>query len=89
MGFRSRLSAAQMQLRTTQSALRLVLARPPQRWHSDVPRPRVSVVVTASRCLGVGFGCVLGMFPLLLGTHDAALAAEAASALHAVADSVR
>jgi len=48
-------------------------------------------VVTASRCLGVGFGCVLGMFPLLLGTHsgDAQLAAEAASALQAVAQSVR
>ena len=39
--------------------------------------------MTASRCLGVGFGCILGMFPLLLGTHDAALAAEAAAALHA------
>ena len=48
-----------------------------------------AVVVTASRCLGVGFGCVLGLFPLLLGTHDQALAAEAAATLAAAANSVR
>jgi hypothetical protein len=45
--------------------------------------------MTASRCVGVAFGCILGMFPLLLGNHDVALAAEAASALHAISDSVR
>ena len=48
-----------------------------------------AVVVTASRCVGVGFGCVLGMFPLLLGSHDAVLAAEAAATLAAAANSVR
>jgi hypothetical protein len=43
------------------------------------------VVITTSRCLGVGFGCILGMFPLLLGTHDAALAAEATATAAAAA----
>jgi hypothetical protein len=43
------------------------------------------VVINTSRCLGVGVGCVLGMFPLLLGSHDAALAAEAAATAAAAA----
>jgi hypothetical protein len=89
MGFRSRLTAAQMQLRSTQSTLLRVLARAPATALASLTRCGRAVVVTASRCVGVGFGCVLGMFPLLLGSHDAVLAAEAAATLAAAANSVR
>jgi hypothetical protein len=87
MGFRSRLTAAQMQLRSTQSTLLRVIARAPAT--ALLTHYGCAVVVTASRCVGVGFGCVLGMFPLLLGSHDAVLAAEAAATLAAAANSVR
>ena len=80
-GFTTRLSPAQLQMRRTQSASpRSALARHAPCARTDaLPRWLPSVVITASRCIGVGVGCIIGMFPLLLGSHDSALIAEAAA----------